>query len=79
VTFEDGLTAVNPRVFEEQFASIYAGIAVGIGYGGSAYRLGGAVSKWSGALQAGFDGGTAFEIAGKSFVTSAQGPFCCTK
>ncbi len=79
ISFEDVLDSINPWVFEGQFAAMYVGGAVGIGYSWSAYRLGGALSNWSGALQGGFDGGTFFEIAGRSTVERVQGPFCCTK
>lgn len=77
VEFEDGLDYVDPHVFDGEFATMYGGAAAGIGYGWSAYRLGGAVSSFSGAPQAGFDPGSIYELYGTSRVVGIGGPWNC--
>jgi len=72
ISFDDGLTAIDPGVFNGDFLSVSFGASIGIGFGYSKVRLGSVVSEGGWALQGGFNPGSGSEIFGSSEVTRAS-------
>jgi hypothetical protein len=78
VTFEDGLSDVNPYVFNGLYSKTGFGFSLGMGGQCQRINLGGAWSTWGCGVQGGIDYSAGFTY-GTSYVTSAVVWDCACK